>query len=211
MRLRKILIFLILIGFLEPVWAERIKDITTIKGVRSNQLVGYGLVVGLDGTGDGSKALFTTQSIVTMLENMGMTIDSKTIRVENVAAVMVTADMPAYVSVGNHIDVIVSSLGDATNLSEVDLCVSLLSKYPAHEFEKAARDQVAADRAKGHRFSGIREQVAWPKRKILNYLRGKEGRLSVIEEGEGLLKEVDWDFLYRIESGANVQGFPELG
>lgn len=94
----------------------RIKDIASVKGVRSNQLIGYGLVIGLDGTGDGSKALFTTQSIVTMLENMGMTIDSKTIRVENVAAVMVTAELPPFVSVGNYIDVIVSSLGDATNL-----------------------------------------------------------------------------------------------
>ena len=70
-------------------------------------------------------------------------------------------------------------LGDAANLSDVDLCVNLLPKYPGHEFEKGARDQVVADRAKGQRFPGIREQVAWPKRKILNYLRGKEG-LSLI-------------------------------
>lgn len=96
--------------------AARIKDIASIKGVRSNQLIGYGLVIGLDGSGDGIKALFTTQSIVTMLENLGMTIDAKAIRVENVAAVMVTAEMPPYASVGNRIDVIVSSLGDATNL-----------------------------------------------------------------------------------------------
>ncbi len=96
--------------------AARIKDIASIKGVRSNQLIGYGLVIGLDGSGDGTKALFTRQSIVTMLENMGMTIDAKAIRVENVAAVMVTAEMPPYVSVGNRIDVLVSSLGDASNL-----------------------------------------------------------------------------------------------
>ena len=108
--------------------AARIKDIASVKGVRSNQLIGYGLVIGLDGTGDGIKALFTTQSIVTMLENMGMTIDSKTIRVENVAAVMVTADMPAYVSVGNHIDVIVSSLGDASNLQGGTLLLDEISE-----------------------------------------------------------------------------------
>ena len=111
-----LLIPILLLMLASTAGAARIKDITSVKGVRSNQLIGYGLVIGLDGTGDGSKALFTTQSIVTMLENMGMTIDSKTIRVENVAAVMVTANMPAYVSVGNHIDVIVSSLGDASNL-----------------------------------------------------------------------------------------------
>lgn len=96
--------------------AARIKDIVSIKGVRSNQLIGYGLVIGLDGTGDGNKAVFTKQSIVTMLQNMGLTIDATKIRVENVAAVMVTAEMPPYVSIGNKIDVLVSSLGDATNL-----------------------------------------------------------------------------------------------
>ncbi len=96
--------------------AARIKDIASIKGVRSNQLIGYGLVIGLDGTGDGNKAVFTKQSIVTMLERMGMTIDADEVRVENVAAVMVTAEMPPYVRVGNRVDVLVSSIGDASNL-----------------------------------------------------------------------------------------------
>lgn len=108
------LLFLVLVVSMAS--AARIKDIVSIKGVRSNQLIGYGLVIGLDGTGDGNKAVFTKQSIVTMLQNMGLTIDATKIRVENVAAVMVTAEMPPYVSIGNKIDVLVSSLGDATNL-----------------------------------------------------------------------------------------------
>jgi flagellar P-ring protein precursor FlgI len=96
--------------------AARIKDIASIKGVRSNQLLGYGLVIGLDGTGDGNKSVFTKQSIVSMLERMGMTIDADEIRVENVAAVMVTAELPPYARVGNRVDVLVSSIGDASNL-----------------------------------------------------------------------------------------------
>ena len=96
-----------------PAHAVRIKDVADIKGVRENQLVGYGLVVGLDGTGDGKKAIFTVQSMASMLEKMGITVDPRNIKVDNVAAVMITADLPAFASVGSRIDVLVSSIGDA--------------------------------------------------------------------------------------------------
>lgn len=105
-----------LVLIVSPANAVRIKDIATIKGVRSNQLVGYGLVVGLDGTGDGNKATFTTKSMVSMLEKMGVTVDADDIKVKNVAAVMVTADLPPFAKGGTRIDAIVSSIGDATNL-----------------------------------------------------------------------------------------------
>jgi len=96
--------------------AIRIKEIADIKGVRDNQLVGYGLVVGLDGTGDGKKALFTVQSMVSMLEKMGITVETKDINVSNVAAVMVTADLPPFAKAGGRIDALVSSIGDAKSL-----------------------------------------------------------------------------------------------
>jgi flagellar P-ring protein precursor FlgI len=96
--------------------AVRIKDITQIQGVRQNQLVGYGLVVGLNGTGDGDKAKFTIQSLASMLEKMGMTVDPATIKVKNVAAVMITADMPPFSRPGMRMDVSVSSIGDAKDL-----------------------------------------------------------------------------------------------
>ncbi len=101
-----------------PSWlgAVRIKDIADIKGVRNNQLVGYGLVVGLDGTGDGKKSLFTVQSMASMLEKMGITIKPKEIAVANVAAVMVTAELPPFSRSGNRIDALVNSIGDAKNL-----------------------------------------------------------------------------------------------
>ncbi|NNF99238.1 MAG: flagellar basal body P-ring protein FlgI [Desulfobacteraceae bacterium] len=96
--------------------AVRIKDIADIKGVRSNQLVGYGLVVGLDGTGDGKKSKFTLQSMVSMLEKMGVTVDPNDIAVKNVAAVMVTAELLPFARSGSRMDVLVNSIGDAKNL-----------------------------------------------------------------------------------------------
>jgi flagellar P-ring protein precursor FlgI len=97
--------------------AVRIKDIADIKGVRQNQLVGYGLVVGLEGTGDSDDSLFTIQSLASLLEKMGVTVQTEDIDdVENVAAVMVTADLPPFAGLGSRIDVLVSSIGDAENL-----------------------------------------------------------------------------------------------
>ena len=98
------------------VQAARIKDIANIRGVRQNQLFGYGLVVGLDGTGDGNKSLFTVQSLSSMLEKMGVTINPNEIKVKNVAAVMITANLPPFARAGSRIDVLVSSIGDAKNL-----------------------------------------------------------------------------------------------
>ena len=96
--------------------AARIKDIANIRGVRQNQLFGYGLVVGLDGTGDGNKSLFTVQSLSSMLERMGVTTHPDQLKVKNVAAVMITANLPPFARTGSRIDVLVSSIGDAKNL-----------------------------------------------------------------------------------------------
>ena len=97
-------------------YAVRIKDITDIKGVRQNQLIGYGLVVGLNGTGDGQKTQFTLKSLTNMLEKMGMAVDPNKVKVKNVAAVMVTAVLPPFARAGSQIDVLVSSIGDAKDL-----------------------------------------------------------------------------------------------
>ncbi|OJZ21191.1 MAG: flagellar biosynthesis protein FlgI [Thiobacillus sp. 65-29] len=98
--------------------AERIKDIASIAGVRANQLAGYGLVVGLDGTGDQTtQTPFTTQSIANMLMQMGVTLPAGiNMQLKNVAAVMVTADLPPFAQAGQAIDVTVSSIGNAKSL-----------------------------------------------------------------------------------------------
>ncbi len=94
----------------------RVGDIANIQGVRSNQLVGYGLVVGLEGTGDGQSTQFTQATIVNMLRRFGIDVPAAQVSVKNVAAVMVTADLPAFVKPGSKMDVLVSSMGDAKSL-----------------------------------------------------------------------------------------------
>lgn len=97
--------------------AIRIKDIAAFDGVRDNQLIGYGLVVGLNGTGDGNQTKFQVQSLVNMLEKMGVTINRADVTVKNVAAVMVTATLPPFAKQGARIDALVSSMGDAKSLA----------------------------------------------------------------------------------------------
>ena len=97
--------------------AVRIKDLAAIEGVRENQLVGYGLVVGLNGTGDSDQARLQLQSVATMLERMGVTVNASLIKLKNVAAVMVTATLPPFAKQGNQLDVTVSSLGDAKSIA----------------------------------------------------------------------------------------------
>ena len=104
--------------FAAPAQADRLKDIASIAGVRDNQLVGYGLVVGLDGTGDQTtQTPFTVQSMNNMLANLGVRLPPGTnLQVKNVASVMVTADLPAFARPGQQIDVTVSSIGNAKSL-----------------------------------------------------------------------------------------------
>lgn len=97
--------------------AARLKDLATVEGVRSHPLVGYGLVVGLQGTGDDNGVPFTKQSIASLLSRMGVIVQRGALRVKNVAAVMVTAKLPAYARVGQKIDVHVASIGSAKSLA----------------------------------------------------------------------------------------------
>jgi flagellar P-ring protein precursor FlgI len=106
---------------------SRIKDLASVEGVRENQLIGYGLVVGLAGTGDTiNNSPFTRQSITAMLERLGVNIRGQTLNLKNVAAVMVTANLPAFSTQGTRIDVTVSALGDAKNLQGGTLLVTPL-------------------------------------------------------------------------------------
>ena len=95
----------------------RLKEVARLQGVRANQLLGYGLVVGLDGTGDKDQTKFTVQSMANALGRMGITVNPTTMKVKNVAAVMVTAELPAFARTGSRLDVTVSSTGDAKSLA----------------------------------------------------------------------------------------------
>jgi len=132
---RRIAVYLLIVamlflwgGLFTTVKAERIKDIASIAGVRSNQLLGYGLVVGLNGTGDKkSAAPFTEQSLRSMLNQLGVVVPpTVTIQPKNVAAVTIHADLPAFAKPGQKIDITVSSIGDAKSLRGGTLLMSPL-------------------------------------------------------------------------------------
>jgi flagellar P-ring protein precursor FlgI len=111
---RRTLAFLIAAAQLSG--ATRLKDLVSIEGIRDNQLIGYGVVVGLSKTGDKQTTIFSTQSISNLLERMGVSVSATAIRVTNTAAVMVTATLPAFAQPGVKIDATAAALGDATDL-----------------------------------------------------------------------------------------------
>ena len=116
-KLAKWLVLLgLLLGFASTsALADRLKDMTSIAGVRSNQLVGYGVVVGLAGTGDGSSGL-TLQSLQSMVSQFGLVTEAANLNAKNVASVMVTAEMPAFMKPGQRLDVTVSTIGGSKSL-----------------------------------------------------------------------------------------------
>ena len=125
---RALLVVLLTLAGLQGAGATRIKDIVTIQGVRANQLVGYGLVVGLNGTGDSPRnSPFTEQSLQSMLDRMGINVRNSKTRTRNIAAVIVTAELPAFAGKGARIDVTVGSLGDATSLQGGSLVLTPLN------------------------------------------------------------------------------------
>lgn len=123
--MRRILaVFLLLVI---PSFAAKVGDLANIVGVRENQLIGYGLVVGLNGTGDKTTSTFTMQSISNMLESVNVKVNPNDISSKNTAAVMVTAKLPAFARQGDKIDILVSSIGDAKSLEGGTLLLTPLS------------------------------------------------------------------------------------
>lgn len=137
--------------------ASRIKDITDFEGVRDNMLVGYGLVVGLNGTGDSlTNSIFTKQSLIGMLERLGINTRDTTLKTKNVAAVMVTAVLPPFARQGLRVDVAISSLGDATNLLGGTLLVTPLVGADG-EVYAVSQGQIAVG---GYSAAGASESVS---------------------------------------------------
>lgn len=121
----------------EDVYAARIKDISHVQGARANQLIGYGIVVGLDNTGDTGQAALTTQTIASMLGRLNIKIDRKDLRTRNVAAVMVTAELPAFARSGQSVDVTISSVGDARSLKGGTLLMTPLRAVDGNVYAMA--------------------------------------------------------------------------
>ncbi len=132
-----LLTLVLLMSLTGTAWADRVKDLASVAAGRSNQLIGYGLVVGLQGTGDGSDVSFTAQSMKSMLSRMGVSLEgplsdfeqsanSGKIDIKNVAAVMITAELPAFAKPGQKIDINVSAIGKSTSLRGGNLLLTSL-------------------------------------------------------------------------------------
>lgn len=162
--------------------AVRIKDLASFEGVRDNQLIGYGLVVGLNGTGDSDQTRMQTQSVVNMLERMGITTTVIDNKIKNVAAVMVTATLPPFAKQGNRLDVLVSSLGDAKSIAGGTLLMAPL-KGADNQIYAVAQGSIltnsfafggqGATAQKNHPTAGRVPNGALVERELPNTLTGK--------------------------------------
>ncbi len=125
--MKRVLLWLIFVLAFHKLLAEKIGDIASVVGVRDNQLIGYGLVIGLNGTGDKSGSKFTMQSISNMLESVNVKISADDIKSKNVAAVMITASLPPFARQGDKIDIHISSIGDAKSIQGGTLVMTPLN------------------------------------------------------------------------------------
>lgn len=147
--------FLLALTLAGPLGAARLKDLASIDGVRDNMLVGYGLVVGLRGTGDRQQTLFSVQTLANVLERMGVTVPPAGFRVNNIASVMVTATLPPYAEPGSRIDVVVSSIGDAASIQGGTLLLTPLKAASGVVFAAAQGPLSTGGFAAGGAGSGI--------------------------------------------------------
>ncbi|MDY0299989.1 MAG: flagellar basal body P-ring protein FlgI [Trichlorobacter sp.] len=191
--------------------ATRIKDIASFDGVRDNQLVGYGLIVGLNGSGDSDQTKFPIQSLVNMLERMGVTVNRGDIKIKNVAAVMVTATLPPFAKQGTKLDVTVSSLGDAKTIAGGTLIMTPL-KGADNQVYAVAQGSVltnsfafggqGATISKNHPTAGRIADGALVERELPNVLTGKSSvRLN--------LAQADFTTAARMAAAINQQ-FPSM-
>ncbi|WQZ79872.1 flagellar basal body P-ring protein FlgI [Helicobacter pylori] len=125
--MKRVFLCLIFVLAFHKLLAEKIGDIASVVGVRDNQLIGYGLVIGLNGTGDKSGSKFTMQSISNMLESVNVKISADDIKSKNVAAVMITASLPPFARQGDKIDIQISSIGDAKSIQGGTLVMTPLN------------------------------------------------------------------------------------
>jgi flagellar P-ring protein FlgI len=179
---RTIIILLLLICLPRLAMAIRIKDVASFDGVRENQLTGYGLVVGLNGTGDSDQTKFPVQSLVNMLEKMGITINRSDVTVKNVAAVMVTAILPPFSRQGSRLDALVSSVGDAKSLAGGTLIMAPLKGADSQVYAVAQGGVLtnsfsfggqASSAQKNHPTAGRVPEGALVERELPNVLAGK--------------------------------------
>jgi len=198
---------LLLACLVAPAQATRIKDVAAFDGVRDNQLVGYGLVVGLNGSGDSDQTKFPVQSLVNMLERMGITVNRNDVKVKNVAAVMVTASLPPFAKQGTKLDVTVSSVGDAKTIAGGTLVMTPLRGADNQVYAVAQGSVLTnsfafggqgASATKNHPTAGRIAAGGLVERELPNVLAGKSAlRLN--------LSQADFTTASRIAAAINKQ------
>lgn len=197
---------LLLLGTLPLEAAVRIKDLGRFDGVRENVVIGYGLVVGLSGTGDSRRSLATAQSVSNMLEEFGLQVPSAAVNSRNVAAVLVTANVPGVLNVGDRFDVNVSSIGDASSLAGGTLLMTPLRGTDRNVYAVAQGalsiggfryEQNGTVRQKNHPTSGNIPEGGIAERSVAPHLLGKDGSLDLI------LNQPDFTTAIRVASTIN--------
>ncbi len=186
----------LIIAGTEPARAVRLKDIASFSGVRNNELVGYGLVVGLSGTGDGTTNEFTIRSMTNMLEKMGVSVNPANLKPKNTAAVMVTAKMPASTRPGSPIDVTVSSVGDAKSLFGGVLLITPLRGLDGNVYAVAQGSMTLG----GYSAEG---QAASTQKNITT--------VANIPNGATVEREVPFEFNKQEGLTINLSGTPDFG
>lgn len=189
--IKLLLLAILLVISVPDARAARIKDIAAFDGVRENQLVGYGLITGLNGSGDSDQTKFPVQSLVSMLERMGVTINRSDVKVKNVAAVMVTATLPPFAKQGTKLDVLVSSVGDAKTIAGGTLIMTPLRGADNHVYAVAQGSVLTnsfafggqgATASKNHPTAGRISGGALVERELPNVLAGKSSlRLNLAQ------------------------------
>ena len=191
--MKKIILITLIVNclFVSFAQAARIKDIAAFDGVRENQLIGYGLVVGLNGSGDSDQTKFPVQSLVNVLERMGVTINRADVKVKNIAAVMVTATLPPFAKQGTKVDVLVSSMGDAKTIAGGTLVMTPLRGADNHIYAVAQGSLLTnsfafggqgASATKNHPTAGRIPAGALVERELPNVLAGKNSlRLNLMQ------------------------------
>ena len=180
----------------------RIKDMAYFEGVRDNQLIGYGLVVGLNGTGDKSQSVFTVKSIASLLSRMGISVEADQITPKNVAAVMITADLPPFIKPGARIDVTLSSLGDASSLQGGTLLLTPLQGADGNVYA-VAQGQLSVGGFDGSSRGNSFGTVA---RIPLGAVIEKEVPVTLMQDDTVnlLLKKIDFTTSVRVAEAVNV-------
>lgn len=164
----------------------RVKDIASVQGIRENQLIGYGLVIGLKKSGDDGDTLFTVQSIASMLERLGVSIDKERLKIENVAGVIVTAVLPPFVKQGSKIDITVSSFGNADSLAGGILLMTPL-KGPDNKVYAVAQGPISlggigGSQGNNHPTVGFVPGGALIEKEVpMNFLQGTKMSLTLYE------------------------------